>query len=303
MAIEESKKHESTISDWLEEFNEIYGNINSKRNSSLVWTGVVRHVSKVAEEVRKEDFGGVQKEIAYTFCWYLGFLNWCNKNNENENNKKFRTINDLADIIWYKYPYVCPVCGEKPCNCQRWSVDNLNSEERKAKEDSIAETIDKARWYIPKTPSSIIQWKDMFRDIYSNSVFSSSMGEICFHLLEEIGEVAHEIFMIEIMPFGHFKLDERISKLESEIADVFSWMMALTIKTQSYFIMLQEFNKEIRSVNDFLQQEQIEVHDIIWNAYFNGKELACQHCKQRPCKCHFDFLEKSYKSQKEEIQP
>lgn len=297
MKITESNKHESTIIDWLEEFYEIYGKVNSKRNSALVWTGVVRHVSKVAEEVRKENFGGVQKEIAYTLCWYLGFLNWCKETNEN--NEKFKQINNLEDIIWNKYPNLCPVCGEKPCVCQKWSVDNLNLEERKAKEENVSQKIKVARFYTPGKPSSMVLWKEMFRDIYANSIFSSSMGEICFHLLEEIGEVAHEIFMIELMPSGHVELPERIHNLECEIADVFSWMMALTIKTQSYFIMLQEFNKEIKSVSDLLIQEQIEIHDIIWNAYFNGTELACQHCKHRPCDCTFEFLEQSYETQKE----
>ena len=118
------------------------------------------------------------------------------------------------------------------------------------------------------------------------------IGEICFHLLEEIGEVAQEIFLVENLK-NEEKAKSRTPYLESELADVFSWMMALVIKIQLHFRMMHEFEDKFAGRKPV--RKQLEVTDIIWRAYYNkGKrKMACQHCGGRPCHCGDDALLKT----------
>ena len=289
--MEKENLHLSNLQDWQSEFFTIYGKKNSERTPTQLWLGLVRHVSKVAEEVRKGNLGTtLQEEIAYTFCWFMGFINWCNIS---QKDPKFILHNDLEQIIWNKYPGVCPVCGETKCICpaQRSYIEQLSKEERKNHRKLVEKKLALKRLQKKDEAFTLIQWKEMIRDIFTESIFSSDMGEICFHLLEEIGEVAQEIFILETIPNENKSdINSHIGKLENELADVFSWLMALVNKVQSYYVMMHKFEDLYEFKSEKLSQ--VEIPDIIWNQYFDEElgQLGCQHCKQRECSCTYEDL-------------
>jgi len=134
------------------------------------------------------------------------------------------------------------------------------------------------------SPTTLIGWKEMLGYIYSDSHLTMNISEICFHVFEEIGEVAQEIFLIENLN-DPSKQADRIPKLEAELADVFSWMMALVIKIQMHFRMLHEFENNLHRIMS--RRLEIEITDIIWSAYYDETKgrMVCYHCHECPCDC------------------
>jgi len=75
----------------------------------------------------------------------------------------------------------------------------------------------------------VVEWVNTFERIYGNLDRIQSIEQICFHLTEEIGEVARELRLVR-ENHQKKKLKERVKKLQDELADVFDWLIALLLK-------------------------------------------------------------------------
>jgi NTP pyrophosphatase (non-canonical NTP hydrolase) len=271
----------STNAQWTEEFYRIYGQQNAERSAAELWLGAVRHASRVAEEVRKTDFGRTLEEVAYQFCWLWGFVAWCERSSPA--GSPFRSIRGLDEILWWKYPGCCPVCTEARCSCisRKQYIDSLPADKRQAIRKANEHVLATKRK--SKPPTTLIEWKEMFGYIYSEANASAGISEICFHLLEEIGEVAQEIFVIDSLEDVKAARD-RVRDLEGEIADVFSWMFALVVKVQNHFQVVHSFEAKYKKG---APTASLEVTEIIWKAYHREgqKGLSCQHCHKHVCQC------------------
>jgi hypothetical protein len=120
------------------------------------------------------------------FCWLCGF---CSEN------KDIIGTDKLSDIIWYKYPRVCSTCAVKinkglikeitsknglKCTCDRTADDRVNKKVDNEILDGYREL---------EKPEALDEWVMMFEAIFGHRLHIQSLDSICFHFLEEVGEV------------------------------------------------------------------------------------------------------------------
>lgn len=212
-----------TVNEWQEMFVMIYGDANSVLDPTEIWLHLVEELGEVATDLRKENRDKLRKDLPDVFAWLCGFAE--------------RTGFKVEDVAWDKYPGVCPYCKkERLCVCiggtyQSYDRDRISAYRRQNH----------------RRPVSLADWEKMFHRIYGNVntiVMTSAIG---FHLMEEVGEVAKAL-----RSPNHIGLDE-------EIADVFAWIIALSMK-----------NKQFGPLGDFL-----------WETYPG----ICKHCHRCPCTC------------------
>lgn len=222
-----------TLDEWVDEMWQLYQEHNRKRTISEIWISVSRFVSEIAEGLRKSNFYDSRIALAYTFCWLCSFVAKC-KNDDNLY-WVYKIEKPFSDIIAYKYPNVCPHCGRGLCGCGQRRI-RLEKE----KDKGVPETLRRERKFFRGYDDfTLSEWVSMFSKIYDNTVYSSRLDDICFHLMEETGEVARAIRYLtelegivkdpELAMDKKGELNRKKKELESELADVFSWMCSFSI--------------------------------------------------------------------------
>jgi len=279
----------SNLDDWVEDFYEIYKDKDRKRTVSNMWLHLVENASKVGETIRNDQLELAFKELAHVFCWLTGFIAKCNDKDLKRNNidRVYLLDKPLSEIVWNKYPWLCPSCGRYPCMCPifRGKID--------AKE--VADRVAENRKRRGKMPSTLDEWVDMFQAIYEKAHLDLSIENICFHFLEEVGEVARE--MLKLSSFedkGKLSEEEKVKlknikeELENELADVFSWIASLVSKLGFISGVIMQYYSSYHK-EEKLKIEKIKLSRILWNAYKSprGDFLYCPdpYCQNRPCTC------------------
>ena len=95
---------------------------------------------------------------------------------------------------------------------------------------------------------SLDKWQEMFKRIYNEKNSRYSPQEICFRLLEEVGELVYPIKQIHL------------TEIAWQIPDIFAWLCAVVYKLD----------------------EKITISNILWNKFRRG----CPGCKRfEDCSC------------------
>lgn len=226
-----------SLDQWVDMFSDIYGSRNRGQSDESLWLHVVEKTSRLAENLRKQHIpprlnkkgklAGVLVDIPDTFAWLSAFTS---------------RVGSLEEMTWSKYPGACPYClVEENCVCLG-GKPSLSDEEHETKLKALREN----KIYQPKTLNA---WQEMFGRIYGRANKIQSLDQVGFHLMEEVGEVAKA-----------FRLQSS-QELKEELADVFAWLMGLTIKCSD------------------LTGENYHLSDITWSRYPH----QCPHCQANPC--------------------
>lgn len=266
--------YEAGIQDWQDYFDEIFCDRNSKLEPRLIWFKVIEHSTKIAEGIRKREFFEAISSVSRIFCWMCSFIS---------SNQDLIGGWSLDDIIWHKYPRTCSYCVPPFSNEIKKEIDKNGGLSCRCGPD-IEQISQKTvnREYLEdyrekfQKPRSLDDWGKMFNAIYSHNHYLMSLDSICFHLLEEVGEVltamrtnADFIFNIPkneysfkkaMEYFGKEKIFREIFKkehaeyedfieatkraLREEIADVISWLFSLTTKLLSLRISFSNYGKD-----------------------------------------------------------
>lgn len=264
--INSNNHSEATIEDWQAYFLQLFSKRNEFLTGPFMWLKVIEKATIVGEAIRKNNFNEASISLARVFCWLCAF---CSEN------KDVLETDNLGEIVWYKYPKVCSAC-----------VVELNEELMKEIESKTAlkcrcdqtveykvnkhvnnEILDEYRRL--SKPVKLDEWVEMFCVIYGHRLHIQSLDSICFHFLEEVGEVTtalrnYKELKINIDPANVdrnklIKLMDPLRKndveydllkskkksevefcdgcrkilkdsIKEELADVFSWLCALVIK-------------------------------------------------------------------------
>ena len=184
------------LDDWYRTLNRIYWSRNFDRTSAAVFSHlveVVGGVSLLASSKSKPDVDP-KAFIAKAVAWWLALAGKVG-------------VRSVEDLLWDKFPGVCPYCHEVP-------HDPSECSHRKASANGPdwpgLATIGQAR----ERPSSVAEWQQLFAKIYpvqQTEEFGPSFGR----LAEELGELAEALRVFSAQP-GYFL---------SEAADVFAWLM------------------------------------------------------------------------------
>lgn len=186
------------LDDWVEFFNDIFEDRNSElikkggeESARFMWLKVMEHSTRIAEAIRKRGFFDAVYSVARVFCWICGFV----KNNGELLGTK-NSQSSLGDILWHKYPRACAYCapsltaaikeivqskGALKCCCEP-AVEQVKNKK------AHAPHLDEYRKTLLR-PDSLDKWSDMIVGIYRERCSLMSLDSICFHFLEEVGEV------------------------------------------------------------------------------------------------------------------
>jgi len=317
------------IDDYVRDVKRIWP-LNSKRSPLHIWMEVVARATKVCEGVRKHEWDIVVHELAALTMWWFAFIGRLNDLDESSDLVIFRVPNTAGDILWRNYPQICPVCvaafvdhnpGCQPeeiissvamgCTCfvRRQTVEN-RTEETKQLAQRLTKEISRLRY--DAKPRSLLEFEKMFAGIYYSNIYTLTPEEIGFHLLEEVGEVSsalvdatfHERFIIPSRSV-EVNLDEflvgakkKAEHIEKELADVFSWIIALLEKAKQTLLsasrLCVKFNEGIiqkEVLNQLLETlslptEGLNIVDIIWRVYEYKGRLGHKRCRSNICVCN-----------------
>jgi NTP pyrophosphatase (non-canonical NTP hydrolase) len=102
-------------------------------------------------------------------------------------------------------------------------------EEKQAMEDEVEKMLDISRAN-EKPPDSLDDFKDLFRGIYGQGHQYTTTETICFHLFEEVGELARALRNLFRCQSSH--LYDAYCEFMNEFADIISWIFALWRKVE-----------------------------------------------------------------------
>ena len=301
----------------------IYESIDADRSVWDVWLHATHHAAAIGEEVRKYRPGKqLLIEIADFSMWLFTFAGkikgpfvMAKGPNIRVGESTIKTQKGFSEIIWNKYPGVCPVCfwrryrgGEKtpakmkkPCDCLIHNVedrDKVHTDEDKKKK--AADKINRvkqlrayAKIHSEDKPTAIDDWQRSFRELYSANLMHTPLVDIAFHLLEEVGEVSDA--MVRMYTYnGDLDAQPRLNQvwLEEEIADVFSWLLTLVNSLQIIPDIAKEWLEYLEIGDKMKLGDEIMLSTIIWHQYGSkdNKAFYCATCKKLKCVCRIVLI-------------
>lgn len=185
-----------SLDNWYRVTNRIFWNQNFQRDPSAVFAHLVEVIGGLSALASNKRKAGTNPEtyIAKALAWWLTL---CGK----------MGVKSVEDMIWDKFPGVCPYCQES-----RHNPDVCT--ERKAASGGapwpqLADIGKKAN-----RPKRLKDWQLMFSTIYPVQQ-TEEFGPSFARLAEELGELAEAVRVFRAEP-GYFL---------SEAADVFAWLM------------------------------------------------------------------------------
>lgn len=185
-----------SLDDWYKVVNKIFWNQNFQRDSSVIFAHLVEVIGGLSSLASSKRKAGSNPEtyLVKALAWWLAL---CGKVG----------VKSVEDMLWDKFPRVCPYCQEP-----RHNPDECT--ERKAASGGPP-------WKQLATlgarairPKRLKEWQLMYSAIYPAQQ-TEEFGPSFARLAEELGELSEAVRVFRAEP-GYFL---------SEAADVFAWLM------------------------------------------------------------------------------
>lgn len=215
---------------------------NYNRSKNDIFTNLVKVFGGGSRFLfRNSDPEGSRKYLAKIFAWYCALANRLNI--------------DLEDVIWRKFPGVCPRCLKGVCACGSSTAD--------IDQEKVALL---AASHMGEKPVSLRHWQMMFANIYRGPAGSQTISSnrerlaiVFSRMAEELGEVAEALLLDDV-------IDHDVNNIIcNEMADLGAWIFSLANN-------LQYVDKGASGVT---------LADVAWESY-GGK---CHRCEKLPCVC------------------
>jgi NTP pyrophosphatase (non-canonical NTP hydrolase) len=255
---EESKKYR--LEDWVLVFGRMYGRADEHRDASSLWLDVIERGSKIAEYVRREEYKKAVDTIPDMFSRVLCFvakysINATGSVLQGEGiDLRADGVTDTYLTMWIlrKYPFLCSACAQIPCGCpsSRYEMETRHEGDEVAKTEKAFEIGLKKRKKFDTEIHGLAGTVNvealfhMFNQIYGGVQHDPPVSSICFHFLEEVGEVARLLLSFKNIQIlkksrGNGSYEDSLrhlnNELKEEISDVVSWTMAIINKINFTF--------------------------------------------------------------------
>jgi len=235
-------KADQDLDQYIAMFENIYEPIqNVEREFNQILARMVESLSACSQFINKANEKGLADNLPKIFSWYCSLVT------------KSQINNSLSDVVWKKYPRVCPYCLSAPCKCmiQKKSLnDNRYQIEQRAKDTN-------------NKPLSLNDWQTMFSEIYPRDPQGFDQKSNFTHLVEELGEASEAYRFRYFVPIS----------LENELADVLSWIIGMANLLDS-----RARDGSLYSYSRYRLAEQV----------FLQYPAKCLRCNSSPCKCPYD---------------
>lgn len=282
-----------------------------------IWYIVVSHAANLGEALRREEYAEAGHEVGRVAVWLVSFVARLQALDKEGFDRIFHISTPLSKIIWNKYPNCCPACyGElvvrprikghgasnwegklRPCDCllrhEEMETRNVRYKERD-KEEIRRQVREYAGHWMPSNPEafSFDSLEQMFFHVFQPAITLSSPETIGFHFLEEVGEVCQALTTFYTYRTKAQATPEtykaRKLALENEIADVFSWLFAVSNKLRLIYEKFdrspQRLYPRSRSRRKSIAPDMC-VSKRIWEEYGKSAVFACRVCGQTVCNC------------------
>jgi diguanylate cyclase (GGDEF)-like protein len=235
------------LQGWLDMFNDIYYvSQNYERSRFQIFSHLVEVVGGLTQASTKlRDYDKSKQFLAKTFAWYTALLTAA-------------SLEDLDQIVWEKFPRICPYCRSAQCRCHEYET-KPRIEPSAVRSTALRNTASR--------PRDLYAWQQMFEDIYDQSGRRRHGGEISVadaqdellqkfgRLVEELGEVSEALRLAYFYPYH----------LRNEAADFFAWLCAVANALPGAFG----------------RSEVLYLADAAWTEYPN----LCISCMNAVCTC------------------
>ena len=299
----------------------IYAKHDRHRSLWDIWSHAMHHAAAVAEEIRKRSLPEasdekLKQEIADLTLWLFtmmarlkGPLGSPMQDNEVPQDLVVRIPINPSDLMWNRYPGVCPWCYcakhpdgsariadadfQQPCCC-----DSLGISGRTKLKEELRARAKRTRWlakeHTSQRPQSIDDWQDMIGMIYRERLRNATLSEVALHLFEEMGETSDGLIRMYTYSSKDSTEDEfplRQIRLEDELADVLSWLFGLVERLDLEIRNLPQVGRSISSPT--FSTGRLLLSQILGARYGadKGRTLRCFHCEGAPCRCEVRLLQ------------
>jgi hypothetical protein len=214
------------MQEWYRTINELYAAQNFYRTPESILTHLVEVCAGLHAVASGKKTLGVGKDVflVKAFTWWFAL---CGRVG----------IRDVDELLWIKFPGVCPYCLEKPCigpNCKVPQAETPHAHPA----PKWSDLNDLARAGETLRPRVLSEWQRMFSGIYPRNQ-QLSLLMVHARLTEEIGELSEAVRLLPLT-YGFFV---------NEAIDVFAWLMALANQidpspTRDGLFLDQTFNEQ-----------------------------------------------------------
>jgi pyrimidine deaminase RibD-like protein/NTP pyrophosphatase (non-canonical NTP hydrolase) len=228
-----------SLDEWYRMSNRIFWNQNFQRDPSAIFAHLVEVIGGLSALASSKRKAGANPEtyIVKALAWWLAL---CGK----------LGIKSVEDMLWDKFPAVCPYCQEprhNPDVCM----------ERKAASGGPPWAQLATLGASKSRPKRLREWQLMYSAIYPAQQ-TEEYGPSFARLTEELGELAEAVRVFRAEP-GY---------LLSEAADVFAWLM------------------HIQNIVDSRNQvPSAKRGDALELAFAKAYPDSCVACGKRQCAC------------------
>lgn len=286
----------ATLDEWQSAFWNLYGSVDQHIPLYDMMLQLVGDSARLAEAIRKRNYIEAFPVIPRMLSWLTTMVT-----KVAVNNARYHDLGrgrSLAEIVWNKYPTICYQCLHSRCTCILRDIDAEKDQLARLTEDEYTErqaaikqerevAIEQAQRENTR-PAKLDDWVKMFDTIYSGVNRTRTSAEKTFHLLEEIGEVERELrsadrIRARVAP-------PRALEWEDEIADVFSWLMAVFLHVRRRMDRSDAFAIEYRRITHPGAEHSVDAPDLptfpslLW-AEFGDPQVGirCHRCRKTRC--------------------
>lgn len=205
-----------SLDDWVFALSHVYEKHEPLYTLlSDYWMHATNAAQNVAEEVRRGRPIDLIHSLGSAFAWCcttakrtLDILETLAPKGEEIDGKK-----TYGAWVAHKYPGRCHYCGWPACRCpaQRQVMEERNDEHHPLRQTIVDQYQSLKRERPTPTPAEIAEYQktfvaldlahqiEEFDKIYQGANFERTFENICFHYLEEVGEIAREISWLEAL--------------------------------------------------------------------------------------------------------
>jgi len=138
-------------------------------------------------------------------------------------------------------------------------------------------------------PKGIDEWQRMFGEIFEPNLATLTLKDIALHLMEELGEASNAMIRMYSYKEETFRSGEpnwRQTNLETQLADVFSWLFALAAKLDLLRQVGDQQRKQL-SGSTSVPAPPVRLSGIIWGRYGSEemRSFYCPFCGKIVCGC------------------
>lgn len=293
------------LDEYVDVVSKIYSRPDLDRSIWDVLCHLQHHAAAIAEKIRKKSPPSeLFTEIADCALWLFtlvhklyGEFGDAKPPEKGPPETIIRIVSACSDLLWHKYPGLCPFCYIRKGNNDRaretdyWGFDVCDCQSGASlavDPESKAQCMSALRLFseqkLKSKPANIDEWQRMFAQIFKNNLELLSLKDIALHFMEELGEVSDAIVRMYTYKEENFVTGEpyrRQRRLESQLADAFSWLLALVEKLDL-----------LRENGLFAAERAIRLSQIIWGRY-GSEELGsfwCPFCEKIECSCPLIFI-------------